>query len=758
MRSRPLRIEEVVVQGFRAFNQECRLPFGRDYTIIGGPNGSGKTSLIEACVWCLWGDTESAVYRAVPTGDRYRNVFSAAEKPYTVGLRLGEEDSGHHIDLTRTIECVLIGGQPPSPDGMRELLYPQLRTKSLDELRHLFHRSGYAAQETIGRFIRSSSPSDRFAALTSVLDTHFMSAVYVSADRDRSHFESGARALQDRLPPIDDHIKFLESQLQIEQRKTRDRGQARLRARDLLERLNALGKSTQNHPLSLDFDGRLQPAVRNLSAEADLRFVRYDQLLGSVLELHGLRKGIVADLRRHMGIEASEDFLTLPGNLTPPQKVRPSDLRRYLLRAEKTDDLDELLSSLRNLQGDCQTIAFSASDELNELQGSMLRLRQAHETIHVRVQRFKQARTAAERLRYEGEAPSTEDECPLCGSQLPREELIDRLRERRSTAADLARRETDLERECRSLEMQIRDGRTWHSNGKGLLGRLHGLRRLALRIQETVQALVPEASQSRLSRILSFTQKLLHRYRVLESDLRDLMTDPSLMSSGSGEDEIRQQLRELRDRKDSLLAEAKSHKRVIDGLQRFSTATRRAEILFAERVLDRLSPSIQGIYDHLSPHPLFRDLDFRVKDNNGTRELHVAVTSSGSSVFCDVNTVFSTAQVNCLAISVFLALNLAIPCNLPLTLIDDPIQALDDINVLGLSDVLVGMRGVRQIVLTTHDRSLFEFLMRRLSVGGTDTKGIWFSTWTKGGPTFEVHEAPRTGETGSLLRELSHTA
>ena len=48
--------------------------------------------------------------------------------------------------------------------------------------------------------------------------------------------------------------------------------------------------------------------------------------------------------------------------------------------------------------------------------------------------------------------------------------------------------------------------------------------------------------------------------------------------------------------------------------------------------------------------------------------------------------------------------------------IDDPIQALDDINVLSMIDLLrnVAFSLNRQVILTTHDRNFFELLKKKV--------------------------------------------
>ena len=75
----------------------------------------------------------------------------------------------------------------------------------------------------------------------------------------------------------------------------------------------------------------------------------------------------------------------------------------------------------------------------------------------------------------------------------------------------------------------------------------------------------------------------------------------------------------------------------------------------------------------------------------------------------------SSSQMNVLAVSVFLALNLGIP-TLPLSVavLDDPLQSLDDLNLLGLIDLLKRMRERRQLMVSTHDSRFASLLERKL--------------------------------------------
>jgi len=54
--------------------------------------------------------------------------------------------------------------------------------------------------------------------------------------------------------------------------------------------------------------------------------------------------------------------------------------------------------------------------------------------------------------------------------------------------------------------------------------------------------------------------------------------------------------------------------------------------------------------------------------------------------------------------------------NLGCIFIDDPIQALDDINILSMIDLLrnIAYSLDKQIILTTHDRNFFELLKKKV--------------------------------------------
>jgi ABC-type lipoprotein export system ATPase subunit len=80
-----------------------------------------------------------------------------------------------------------------------------------------------------------------------------------------------------------------------------------------------------------------------------------------------------------------------------------------------------------------------------------------------------------------------------------------------------------------------------------------------------------------------------------------------------------------------------------------------------------------------------------------------------------VNVTFSSAQLNAVAICLFLSLNLSqAGSNVELMMLDDPIQNMDDYNVLGLLDLLRGFVPRRQLILSTHDAQLAEVIRTKL--------------------------------------------
>lgn len=129
---------------------------------------------------------------------------------------------------------------------------------------------------------------------------------------------------------------------------------------------------------------------------------------------------------------------------------------------------------------------------------------------------------------------------------------------------------------------------------------------------------------------------------------------------------------------------------------------------------------INQIYSKIDPHPDFKKIRFdcEIKEK-GKPKLNVYITNEDGEDLAP-NISFSSAQINVLSLSIFLARALNTKDesgnNVECILIDDPVQSMDAINVLGVIDLLrnLSFNLDKQIIVSTHDDNFHELLMQKI--------------------------------------------
>ncbi|SDE06977.1 DNA repair exonuclease SbcCD ATPase subunit [Paenibacillus sp. UNCCL117] len=152
---------------------------------------------------------------------------------------------------------------------------------------------------------------------------------------------------------------------------------------------------------------------------------------------------------------------------------------------------------------------------------------------------------------------------------------------------------------------------------------------------------------------------------------------------------------------------------------------------------------INNIYKRIYPHPFFTNIKLELTTNNqGNNTLQIKCFKDDNSQL-EVNPTFtfSTAQMNVVAISIFLALALRQQCtNLRTILLDDPIQSMDDINILSFIDILRSMSSDhsfsgsfnKQMILSTHDEKIYRLLNKKLRF--LNTQQLRYIDYNSSGP------------------------
>ncbi len=77
-----MRIDKLTVANFRGFHAERSIPFDTNVVILRGPNGSGKTSLIDAVQWLLLGDVPRLRSNVLKKDEDYISNRYASGPPF----------------------------------------------------------------------------------------------------------------------------------------------------------------------------------------------------------------------------------------------------------------------------------------------------------------------------------------------------------------------------------------------------------------------------------------------------------------------------------------------------------------------------------------------------------------------------------------------------------------------------------------------------------------------------------------------------
>lgn len=133
---------------------------------------------------------------------------------------------------------------------------------------------------------------------------------------------------------------------------------------------------------------------------------------------------------------------------------------------------------------------------------------------------------------------------------------------------------------------------------------------------------------------------------------------------------------------------------------------------------DRLNRVWRDLFVRLAPGEPFVPA-FRIPDASTQKLQPKLITEhrDGGTVGGAPGAMLSSGNLNTAALTLFIALHLAVPKDLPWLILDDPVQSMDDVHIAHFAALLrtLSKEHGRQVVIAVHDRQLFEYLKLELS-------------------------------------------
>ncbi len=642
-----------------------------------------------------------------------------------VSVELTNENN-EDISVTRTSDGksqslqLSIGGEDfksaSATSRLLEMLWPDAAPANDGEsaLTSALVRSVYLQQDRVRDFLEAASDQERFNVVTELVGVGRLTELQLQLERERN---SWTRAITQRTKeeaPLVQRVAELEKQLQKLKQSSEVDEDSTLPSWN--EWWQAAGKLRVTSAIEL-------PSATSVEASSVLN--NAIQQLQSLVTQNGSRLDTAAQLRELLANEPTK----------PPPSIEELRIQNEQATLAVQKVRDTLAAARKEAAANRKRQV--EAQELHEQQRALaqIAIKLLGEHCPVCSQSYDIERTKARLEQLAAQEASGEP------SETQPSEVIADLAKAEAEAVTVA---TDTKTKLDAAEAALAVHRKWEGD------RDRSLEAIGIQANESsslsleVESLIAECNER--------NQRLIAHRKSGERLVLNLAREAAKSRIGSTENDLQDAKKELAAHQ--LVIKSREVTGVV--VNQLLDGLREAASRVAVDRLKQIEPFLQRVYARIDPHPAFRVVTLATRFSRGRGRLDAHVRDSEEGLSSDSpSAVLSSSQLNALAVSLFLSLNLSLP-RLPVqaALLDDPIQSLDDINLLGLVDLLRRTKDKRQLLVSTHDHRFGKLLSRKLRPGreGQRTSVIELSGWARSGPNVRQYEV----EPESAVLKLVH--
>ena len=710
-----MKITGLDIQGFRAFTGEYSFDFSADVVLLTGANGRGKTSVFDAILWALTGTLPRLENQSddVPVVSLYSSSGFARVELRLRGddksLRIVRSDDSENTKLTVATDSEKYQGSEASV-FLLKTLWPesQAADNAPDAFSRAFTRSVYLQQDLVRQFVEADDDKERFNAVSELVGAGRIDEINTSLDIQRREWTK-------RTNQLKSHLK--EKRQALEGAKTQ---------RDEL-----------GEPEEEDLDDLRQQWSEWWSKARDLNVDRAPPP--------------VTDSDASSAIDEAVKTLSTLRRQTERWRATASDFIDDASELPEEDDLPDLspleedLSNARAKKEEAEVALKEAREAAAERRKQQV---QQQEEV-------KELATLAElALRHvEGRCPVCQQEHDYDATEQHLESLIERAQDLNGEQGSEGRAEGETPDAVETAMDELNQAEKAVADAQEALDDARSLRREAERTEEEIRAwleeqgFLPQENESFVDALKRARGSLDERVDALGSHVEEgesMSLRLATVAQEARREELDEKIVSLNQEVEELETEVNNRTETGDLADGYVDSLERATKKFVDERLDSVSHLLRKIYAKVNPHPTFRTirLSSSFSYRRGRVNPYVSDPDESDLDERDPFAVMSSSQINVVALSIFLALNLGVQ-TVPLKtlMLDDPLQSLDDINLLGLMDLIRRARKHRQIILSTHDSRLAGLLKRKLRPVEPEhtTRVYHFADWTRSGP--EIRES-----------------